>query len=290
MNKDTLLLITDIHNYFFFREKRKKEKEDAVDLRLRIELFDDNKPRYNQTAIGLFFVTKDNEQITKMVSCRDYLNESFRIALYEGSGSYWKRGYPKPELDELRLVIWSSSLNNQKIDAGLKVVNMYARLADWPKTKAYSARIEDQGGKWLNAYLLVGPKEWQKYPQLLSLFILFFRLAKVITIPRSVNDPYALECVWHEAVECERKRYAGGYEPKVDIHTFLPDCYKKLIVLMKNEKEIFDAGLEEAWPKSCDYRTGIYSMCRQTSIHPAADAKLQKFYLKEMEKHPKCWR
>lgn len=288
MNKDTLLLITNIHNYFFCREKRRREEEDAEDPRVRIDLF--SKPRYNPTTIAFFFATKYNKQVNESVQCRDYLNDCFRQALHDKNGSYWRPGYHKPELDELRLVMWSSALDDQKIRTGLRVVNMYAKLAGWSETKVYPSKMENQVGEWLNAYLLVGPKEWQRYPQLLSLFILFFRLAKIITIPEYIKDPYALECFWQEVVKLERGRIGNGNSMREDISTFLFTCYEKLIVLMKNEKKIFGGGLEKAWPQSCISKTGIHSMCESLSVHPGADAKLQKFYSAEMEKHPKCWR
>jgi len=129
-----------------------------------------------------------------------------------------------------------------KLFTGKRMINAYEREAGWtPLSKITTVKHSE----YKNAWLLTGPGEWMKVPQLMSTITFFLRLA-------SVYGPFEADTVTQAEATMKRllkESKEGKFQSKTsDLVSFLPHIWDSLKLVICKHKKIFgNVKPSEAW-------------------------------------------
>jgi hypothetical protein len=235
--------------------------------------------------------SKGRRQCHVTLACRDHLHEVVRAHVHkDGKGELLPGIYvwgkqPPLDVEKTRLLITASpsasssqaKTHKNRLFKGKATVNLCERIAGWEESKISSVEWGPDSAP--RAWLLTGPKDWMRHPCLLSTLTLVLRL------------PVALNLEVPEGEEGISK-WARDVDPVDDrpgtYSHYAVVCSEKLATVMRNEKLLFDKGIEESYllPKQVDRISGgdktfhafagIASLCSFNSLHLEAEEKLKK--------------
>lgn len=145
-------------------------------------------PMYGSERPFLGFVSKKDELVGRLMTCKDYLHEIIRTA-HEGAlkGAYNPHGYdplkhPKLSFNELRFLFCHTGTKDQvikKASKGLFILNKLEEYAGFKKTTAEFVNVKINGRQGI---LLKGSKIYMKNPHLLALAVLVMRFNFMVDI------------------------------------------------------------------------------------------------------------
>ncbi len=225
-------------------------------------------------------------QIHKLFSCRDYLHDVIRAYIHkgvQGTGvSYINENSPPIDLERLRIMVTSYFGEKEdvvswkeKLFSAKRIINIYEEIAGFDSlTKITTATNKYHRHCWL----FTGPKDWMRVPQALSMFTLILRLL-AYTEPAKVENIKDVNTFWEKLVN-DRK-----YEKNYDVRSYLPNCYDKFEMIMKNFDNIFTQPFAEAYPitnNSVSFHSagGIVSLCTNKTQNKV----LEENFKREWEK------
>ena len=236
---------------------------------------------YNSSRLSWCFVNKNLVQASHITTCRDYFNESLQASINNTHHNYRPKGTYKDaiDLDKFRFIIFNA--NRHKLFDAIDILNLYSKTAGWTSAKATKAIF---GPHDLNCTLIEADRNWMRYPQLMSVFMLIIRLIQ--TTDRSikrfeyVRNICDLDAFWDELLKDALKLY-GNAGRLPGNYSYLNHCYKYFIPLFMHEKEIFDKEMPDAWKGGkMDANSGIHSFLNGSSVmdHRVEAERLQNFY------------
>jgi hypothetical protein len=226
-------------------EKAKKKKL------LRVTAFPGPQANnYKNTSMRFALVaiqSGERKQVTNAFTCR----EQFCVGIRDADGV---------DFDRTRLLIVQDPNDfetfRDKLFTGKRMINAYEREAKWsPLSKITTVKHS----AYPNAWLLTGPGEWMKTPQLMSTITFFLRLA-------SVYGPFEADTVAQAEATMKRllkESKEGKFQSKTsDLVSFLPHIWDSLkLVICEHQKIFGDVKPDDAW--SCNpnasfgYASGI---------------------------------
>ena len=238
--------------------------------------------RYGYSSLNWCFISPELVQNSNFTHCRDFINESLQASITNSSHSYYPAGhYPKIATDKLRMMF--VGVDDERFKNAIHTTNIYARLAGWEETIYTKAKVENHS--W-SVFVVFADKNWIRYPQLLSIFILIIRFIRRINMtPDYVNDAYSLEAYWEEIVDECVGRYGLDSIPN-DV-SYMRQIYKRLIPIFVHEKEIFDKEMPKAWTvRTFTGDSGIHSLINgKLKDHREETKRLNNFYEAEVRKY-----
>jgi len=163
----------------------------------------------------------------------------------------------------------------EKLFSAKRIINIYEEIAGFDSlTKITTATNKYHRHCWL----FTGPKDWMRVPQALSMFTLILRLL-AYTEPAKVENIKDVNTFWEKLVN-DRK-----YEKNYDVRSYLPNCYDKFEMIMKNFDNIFTQPFAEAYPitnNSVSFHSagGIVSLCTNKTQNKV----LEENFKREWEK------
>lgn len=225
-------------------EKAKKKKL------LRVTAYPNTNSGYSSPTMKFAVVAiqgGERKQIIPAYTCR----EQFCNAI---------KGKSDVDFERTRLLIVQDPKDfktfRDKLFTGKRMINAYEREAKWaPLSKITTVKHS----VYENAWLLTGPGEWMKTPQLMSTITFFMRLA-------SVYGPFKADTVAQAEATMKRllkESKEGKFQATTsDLVSFLPNIWDSLkLVICEHQKIFGDVKPSEAW--SCDansnfgYASGI---------------------------------
>lgn len=213
-------------------------------------------------------------QLTEFFTCRDYMNDTMRN-FYLGL-----KEFTMPlDTDRLRVLIAHNGTNPdwaKKFFVAKKIINLYEELAGFDK-KSIVTRVEHSKPENVKeCWQLLGPGEWMRYSQLVSMVTLIIRAvvsAKLVKAPETVKEA---EKLLNSLVRESSEGIASDYTH------YLPRCILYFSLLMERFKDIFTLDVVKAhttekafsWHES----GGVYSLCRYKTGVDGLDTKLHHLF------------
>lgn len=181
---------------------------------------------------------KYREQVTKFYTCREQLCGIPRHLLHERLDKYVTVN--RVDMTRLRLLVacgdytpgtGSGSLKD-RIFSGKRVLNVLEEEAGWDKsiiTTVKHTYFKDAP----NIYLLTGPEQWMRVPQMVSLAVLLMRIS------------YRMGSFDFETVADVQKTFKAIIKDESFVsndRTYLSETRKHMVTLMKNIDKVFKGG------------------------------------------------
>jgi hypothetical protein len=247
---------------------------------------------YNYIVLHMAMLSKNRQILTGPTNCRDYLNEAIRCRV-SGTHSYnTDKDWPdKLDKKKLRLVLF---LDNELVDGiepldgiknGVRVANMYGRVAGWRPIHTCKAVIPDQTTDEEDAvkecYVLTGDGNWQRTPQYISMLVLLIRICLIHKVPEWITDAYSLTGYWEELINAPTSTHS-------DITLFLANSYRHMLVMVANDRKIFPHSIKGGFPKKGDgfhASSGINALVHDTSFHHKSAQLLKSYWKMEEPKY-----
>jgi len=263
-----------------------EESKRPRDPRSFLGIFETQYVGYGNIYDGLYMslLSKDKKIITLPTNCRDYFNETIRWFITGGR----TRGLHcstfcinKMDRDNLRMVLISDPINLifVGIKNGLRLANMYGKVAGWKKLRLARCLIpSEENSPPLECYAVIGDKNWQRTPQFISMLILLIRVCLYHEVPSWIQDAYSLQGYWHEILGDRDIRYKNN-----DFETFLYNSYDILLTLVAHEREIFPHDQDGGYSIELDnfhLKSGLNSLVKYDNpTHPKSATKLSELYM-----------
>ena len=233
------------------------------------------------SELHMVLVSKNEGVISIPTCCRDFFNQVIRHQLFEevsGSSYAVRAAHGMIDRDSLRVGLLLDQPYNNRIKVldglmnGVRVANMYGRVAGWQPLEIEHCRIEQKRREDpTDFYIMVGDANWQRTPQYISMLILIIRLCLRYQVPLWIKDAYSMQTWWHELI------YKENRQPTPDVDTFLNNSYGSLLTLVAHDEEIFPHDMEGGYnPKieSFHGKSGLNSLVTGNSSHPDSTKKL----------------
>ncbi len=280
---DIKSVLTWVHDLWVKAEKSKRPRDSRPLL---------NDPevgiswRYRYVSPSFFLLDAGRNIISIPADCRDYFNEAIRYHVVGGklvtSHHVDHRYLGTFDRSTFRMAMFlDSKLHpdtevDEGIRSGVRIANLYGAVAGWGKLRVSRAKLEREirdspGYQIRNAWVVVGDPNWMRYPQFVSLLLLFIRLGLRGFLPEWVRDAYSMQAWWAENLDTVNQ---GDYH-------FMNIAYKKLLTLFAHEREIFPGDIDSGYHHSLSSfhsSSGINSLMVDTSTHPKSVDTLNKLY------------
>lgn len=248
---------------------------------------------YPRIGFSLVSAPRDGwKQIRGFAVCRDYINDCLVAAVNakhfnKGKGTgYWQKGTNPPvDFSYLRLLIIKDpakegdhEVDKRRIFAAKRIINMYEELAGF-KRKSTIKKVEHSKEDVKNCWLLVGPSQWMKASQLVSMVTLIFRVVVTNGGFNDCNNLDQVEARFGELCKSAKTLKSRFYTPGFgDIKTLLPKSWPKFRALMVEYDTLFGNKPKEFWyPKAgvgnWHGQGGIYSLCTLSGSIPHIKAE-----------------
>lgn len=248
---------------------------------------------YRFNNLHMSVIDSQRKAISNPTNCRDYLNDAIKCFVTKGgssSGHVDGRCLGSFDHEHLRLILFldTTGADHYKriaygLNNGVRLANMYGRVAGWRKlrlAKAVMTAPFDEDGKRSNknCFVLIGPKNWFRAPQILSVLILLLRVCISYRVPKWITDAYALQGYWDELLRSRR------CPDTADFRKYLYNCYDYLLTLIAHEQEIFPDEVYESYKGDTGFhaQSGIYSMIKNGGSHRDSADILHKLYKEEI--------
>jgi len=266
-----------------FVKKEAEESKRPRDLRPLLTPVPGDSGSYITHPLHMALVNKERQLITSLMSCRDYFNEAIRYYATNGStvshhvGTEWNFTM---DVDTFRLLLVCECVMNKDIEVipgiynGIRVANMYGRVAGWGKLRIVRCRLPKGEEAEKECYMVVGDKNWQRTPQYISMLILLIRICMIHEVPEWINDTYSLQGYWHELIFQNTNRTTDS-----DIDSFLKNSYEYLVTIMANDEEIFPHDMAGGYSASLGgfhLGSGLNSLVNNDGTHPESTKKLKQ--------------
>lgn len=249
--------------------------------------------KYDTDQLQICMVSKDRKIFTRPTNCRDYLIEAIRFHITNGKAMCHHallRYGGELDRDNLRFLMLLDVPFQDEISQfdgiknGLRVADMYGRVAGWRKSRLVKCLIDapsyDNSGP-RKCYLVVADKNWQRMPQFVSMFTLLIRVCLHHQVPDWVQDAYSLQGYWHELFTTD------GRPSTRDFYDFLYNSYDRLLTLVAHEREIFPYDIDGGYNTDLRHfhpKSGLASLINDDSTHPKSATMLEKLYTGEVSK------
>ena len=283
---DIKSVLSWVHNLY---EKKAEDDKRPRDPRpILTDPFDWANSRYSYSGLHMSLFDKKKRIISTPTNCRDYFNEALRFHVLKGKGvsSHHVSDVAVGHFDYkmLRIAFMLDQPIRSEIPVeqgmlnGVRVANMYGRVAGWGPLRVVKARqVFEDSERTL--YLVVGDPSWMRMPQFISILLLFIRISLQVEIPGWVRDAYSMQCWWAENV--------GSYGRPDDFSSFMYDVYKPLLTMFAHEAEIFPSDIKAGYDSNITdnfhYNSGISSFISGGNpTHPVAAKKLKQIYKAEV--------
>ena len=290
-NTDIKSVLMWVYNIFErVDEDRKRPRDPRPLLKINASMSDH---RYDFHPLQMAMLSKDRYIITSPTHCRDYVNEAIRWHICGGSAvhSFHCNDDYEGELDirTLRMVLlldYPMHGDIQPFDGiknGVRLANMYGRVAGWGPLRVIRARIPHTEEDDRECYVLIGDRNWQRTPQYISMLLLLIRVCFVSKIPEWISDAYALTGYWHEFLYSKEVRRPDN----TDGVTYLAHSYHHMLRMVAHDRDIFPHNMLEGYHSKHDAfhgHSGLNALVTNDSIHPESASKLKRYYNTEVLK------
>jgi len=281
--KDLKSLLLYIFNLFKRIEDAKAMAEDKRLYELSLKDIPEVKCKqefsYGLDNLSWCFVNRDMTQSSRISNCRDYFNESLQASIKNTHHAYRPVGeYEKIDTDKFRFVL--INVDARRLQNALEILDIYAKAAGWHTAKMIRVRFAR-----FNGFVIEADRNWLRYPQLMSIFILIIRFIqfekkKVIRKPWYAKTVCDLDLFWKELIE-EKANALGGYHRLPGNYPQIYKTYKYLIPIFMHEKEIFSKAMPKSWTgEKMDANSGIHTFTNGacTKDHMLEAETLKNFY------------
>lgn len=197
--------------------------------------------KYRTTCMQFSLVALDGnerKQVLPAYTCREQFCGGIKDKVQNVPGTL--------DFERTRLLIVQDpndfKMFRDKLFTGKRMINAYEREAGWtPLSKITTVKHSSYN----NAWLLTGPGEWMKAPQLMSALTFFLRLA-------SVYGPFEADTVAQAEGTMKRllkESKEGKFQSKTnDLAQFLPNIWDSLkLVICEHEKIFGKAEPRKTW-------------------------------------------
>ena len=269
-------------------EKSKRPRDSRPLLKINASMDGDYAGNYN--ALHMCMLSEDRHVITSPTHCRDYLNEAIRWHVCGGKNVHSHHCSESFEGDldmrKLRmLLLLDHSIRPgvhpyDGIKNGVRLANMYGRVAGWSPIRLVRANIPHKNDTEKDCYVLIGDRNWQRTPQYISMLLLLIRLCLVWEVPEWIKDAYALTGYWHEFIYDTKDRPDNS-----DVTVFLTNSYHHMLLMVAHDREIFPHNMLSAYSSSHESfhgSSGINALVRGETIHPESTKRLKHYYNTEV--------
>lgn len=298
----------------FFLEQSKElyETDIASVLRFVHSIFekkaeDDKRPRdprpiltghpgmklwYSTSQLEFALLSEKHEIISATTHCRDYFNEAIRFHISGTISHHCSEEWPGSiDMKKLRIALFLDEAVHYDISPyegiknGVRLANMYGRVAGWSPIRMVRARIPYEYDKHdhreKECYVLVGDRNWQRTPQYISMLILLLRICLVYRVPEWITDAYALTGYWHEFLYDTQ-----GRPDNSDITVYLANSYHHMLLMMAHDRDIFPfnmlTGFGKKVAETFHGHSGLNSLVQDNSTHPQSARTLAHYYNTEV--------
>jgi len=250
---------------------------------------------YVYNPIQFALLSKDRRIINNPTHCRDYMNDAIRYHVSGMHSAHCNHQWPgELDMHKLRMVFfydvseWEHINVFDGIKNGVRLANMYGRVAGWSPLRLVRAKIPyEKNDKTYEkeCYVLVGDRNWQRTPQYMSMLILLIRICIVHEVPKWITDAYALTGYWYEFLYNTDTKDRPSNS---DINTFLANSYDHMLVMMTHDREIFPGNMLGNFSSKLDNfhnKSGINSLINKSGCHPESAKKLSHYYATEVLKY-----
>jgi len=197
------------------------------------------------------FCSANNEQVSKLMTCRDFLNEQVQAQVHGNStGIYGMTFNPATDpnicFDETIILVTNQKDKDflNKVPALLKFMHEIEDYLGLKHTQAFV--VENPPTKYAVCGVIkfVSSRRWILSPVLLSLYTLFIRVGFVHNINKS----------WFKTVQdvISGDVYAYQTNDKAYLQRAMPGIRK---IFLAGYKNIFFIKMENNYPKECDVST-----------------------------------
>jgi len=220
---------------------------------------------YAPSGFQFAFVSSPAEgrqQCTGLHSCRESVNSVLKSHVFGNHG----KDAPA-DLTRFRLLIAGPGADAKTRLFGAKAcLNLCEGIAGWKRSTISTVKHE----KYKNAWLITGPGEWMKSPQLVSAATFILRVCCQNSITAKSYDE--LEVAWLKLI----KRSSSN-----DVDSFLSLYWDKMYVLLKEADKIFPAAdYKELWGEdyggSFGHQSGIYQFWNNSNQYSPKAAQARK--------------
>lgn len=201
------------------------------------------------------------KQIMGFMGCKAYIHDAAQshvLGTRDYGSHYDKNRNPLMDMNKLRLLVGTNPKTGilkeykKKLFAAKRMLNLFEEAAGWKPSKITSINHSaiDEG-----VWLITGPKQWMRSPQMLSMVTLIIRAA----VRNGPVDPKNEE----EATEL-LKRWATNSKRNYSERCYLATCWDKLFLIAKNYKSLFDGlTIEQRYNsgKIGSHSNGIVNWC-----------------------------
>lgn len=289
-NTDVKSVLIWVYNIF---EKAEEESKRPRDPRPLLKDNDSMGLPYGYTSLHVALLSKDRHVITCPTHCRDYINEAIRWHVCGDSKAVFSSHCNEDfegdiDMRSLRLVLFLDEPRYFSSDVpifdgiknGIRVANMYGRVAGWKPIRLVRARVPNGEEDYRECYVLIGDRNWQRTPQYISMLVLLIRICLMWEVPEWIDDAYALTGYWHEFIYNTEDRPDNS-----DITVFLTNSYHHMLLMVAHDREIFPGNMLSAYSSrhnSFHGSSGINALVCDDSVHPKAAEKLKHYYNTEV--------
>lgn len=226
---------------------------------------------------SMAFVSKNFQQVTQFVSCRDYLHDQIRTSLNNKRHStdthpyYPEHNDPIIHMHDLRLLVKFNKLLIKQFCLGLKALNNIETFAGINKTKVFNAEYAS-GNNNDNVLLLICANGlYMTNPHLLSMLTLILRFFTLNTDVKYIHTN-------------DLSNQYGNFinSSKKDTH-LMKSCYKYMHIICKERDYIFkNMTLKHLFPNCTDRsfhsKGGIEKLCIADTLNEEVNEKIKQLY------------
>ncbi len=229
---------------------------------------------------------KGRNQVMRFVSCKAFLHDAtYTHVLGKGGNGYYTKGKNPPiDMEKLRLLVATGTGDieafKEKLFAAKKVVNRIEKTAGWKPSKIVTI---DHSRIKRDVWLITGPKEWIRSPQMLSMITLILR----VCVRRG-----PVKARTKEDIEKMFKKWGKGDRFSCGDTHYMKTSWDKLFLIAKHHDELFkDLSLTKIHNagKIGSHGNGISEWCCGNAGCNELNKRLKKLCKKNKIKLHKPW-
>lgn len=211
---------------------------------------------YVRSGVGMCWMGKNLHQASFFTNCRDFFIDSMSAFLCGEDYEFCKTEFPDIELDRLKILLNSAKLYPQTVSGVIRLINIYSVGLGFSPATITKCLLERRTKGDILGYLVSADAGWMRYPQPLSLMLLFIRLVchHNLSIPEDA-DIHSINEFWAQLLE-EMKCSTSTEEYRIRPNVYyLRHCYKYLPTIVEHYNEIFYKSFFDAW---AEVSRGVY--------------------------------
>lgn len=193
---------------------------------------------------------KVKKQISRFTPCRESFNDGVGQFIHK-TGDIYICDSINDAMDRkyLRLLIAvkRNSPTKERMFAAKHIINILEAESGWPKSVITTVKHNDYKNNNYRFYLITGPEQWIRVPQMLSMVTLILRI-----VATSTYDMKVLKVKNMKEVNALFKMLAKVQPNRGPDNDYIGECRKHIIPLMKNIDHIFKGNTDRFYLRQFD--------------------------------------